>query len=58
MKERLPVQIFGCVLRDRVKIVAAQFPATTFDELFERTKAVQWEKFLPVDAEFPVKENQ
>lgn len=39
---------------DRVKIVAAQFPAKTFDELFERTKAVQWEKFLPVDAAFPV----
>lgn len=39
---------------DRVKIVAAQFPAKTFDELFERTKAIQWEKFLPVDAAFPV----
>lgn len=39
---------------DRVKIVAAQFPARTFDELFERTKAVQWEKLLPVDAAFPV----
>ncbi|WP_144511375.1 class I SAM-dependent RNA methyltransferase [Bacillus sp. FJAT-22090] len=39
---------------DRVKIVAAQFPAKTFDDLFERTKAVQWEKFLPVDAAFPV----
>ena len=39
---------------DRVKIVAAQFPAKTFDELFERTKAVEWEKFLPVDAAFPV----
>ena len=31
---------------DRVKIVAAQFPAKTFDELFERTKAVQWEKLF------------
>ncbi|TQR19736.1 THUMP domain-containing class I SAM-dependent RNA methyltransferase [Psychrobacillus vulpis] len=39
---------------DRVKIIAAEFPAKTFDELFERTKAVQWEKFLPVDAAFPV----
>lgn len=39
---------------DRVKIVVAQFPVKTFDELFERTKAVQWEKFLPVDAAFPV----
>ncbi|MER2170379.1 MAG: class I SAM-dependent RNA methyltransferase [Psychrobacillus psychrodurans] len=39
---------------DRVKIVAAQFPARTFDQLFENTKAIEWEKFLPVDAAFPV----
>ena len=39
---------------DRVKIVVAQFPAKTFDELFEKTKAIQWEKFLTVDAAFPV----
>lgn len=39
---------------DRVKIVVAQFPATTFDELFEKTKAIEWEQFLPVDAAFPV----
>ncbi|SES33190.1 class I SAM-dependent RNA methyltransferase [Psychrobacillus sp. OK032] len=39
---------------DRVKIVAAQFPVKTFDQLFEQTKAIQWEKFLPVDAAFPV----
>ncbi|MTD30025.1 class I SAM-dependent RNA methyltransferase [Planomicrobium sp. YIM 101495] len=39
---------------DRVKIVVAEFPAKTFDELFEGTKALEWEKYLPVDAEFPV----
>lgn len=39
---------------DRVKIVVAQFPATSFDELFEKTKAIEWEQFLPVDANFPV----
>lgn len=39
---------------DRVKIVVGQFPATTFDELFENTKALEWEKYLPVDANFPV----
>ena len=39
---------------DRVKIEAAQFPVKTFDELFEGTKAVQWEKYLPADAAFPV----
>ncbi|MGM0897396.1 MAG: THUMP domain-containing class I SAM-dependent RNA methyltransferase [Bacillota bacterium] len=39
---------------DRVKLVAGEFTATTFDDLFEQTKAIEWEKFLPVDAEFPV----
>ncbi len=39
---------------DRVKIVVAQFPATTFDQLFESTKKIEWEKYLPVDAAFPV----
>lgn len=39
---------------DRVKLIAGEFEATTFDDLFEQTKAIEWEKFLPVDAEFPV----
>ncbi|TWT28350.1 class I SAM-dependent RNA methyltransferase [Planomicrobium sp. CPCC 101110] len=39
---------------DRVKVIAGEFDAYTFDELFEKTKAIEWEKFLPVDAEFPV----
>ncbi|TSI09078.1 class I SAM-dependent RNA methyltransferase [Lysinibacillus sp. BW-2-10] len=39
---------------DRVKIVVAQFPVHTFDQLFESTKAIEWEKYLPVDANFPV----
>lgn len=39
---------------DRVKIVVAKFKARTFDELFEKTKALPWENYLPVDAKFPV----
>ncbi|PKG24081.1 THUMP domain-containing class I SAM-dependent RNA methyltransferase [Niallia nealsonii] len=39
---------------DRIKIKVAEFKATTFDELFEKTKALQWEDYLPVNAEFPV----
>lgn len=39
---------------DRVKIVVGRFNATTFDELFEKTKALPWEHFLPLDANFPV----
>ncbi|RID89193.1 class I SAM-dependent RNA methyltransferase [Peribacillus asahii] len=39
---------------DRVKIKVGEFKATTFDELFEKTKALNWEDYLSVDAEFPV----
>lgn len=39
---------------DRVKIVVAKFPARSFEELFENVKATEWEKYLPVDAAFPV----
>ena len=39
---------------DRVKLKIGEFKATTFDELFEKTKALPWEKFLPENAEFPV----
>jgi putative N6-adenine-specific DNA methylase len=39
---------------DRVKILVGQFKAFSFDELFEKTKALPWEDFLPEDAQFPV----
>ena len=39
---------------DRVKIVVGSFPAKTFDQLFEGVKALDWGKYLPVDAAFPV----
>ncbi|MFD1203929.1 MULTISPECIES: class I SAM-dependent RNA methyltransferase [Sporosarcina] len=39
---------------DRVRVVAGEFTATTFDELFEKTKSIPWEQYLPVDAAFPV----
>lgn len=39
---------------DRVKIKVGEFKVATFDELFEKTKALPWEKYLPEDAEFPV----
>lgn len=39
---------------DRVKIVVGSFPARTFDQLFEGVKALPWNKYMPVDAEFPV----
>lgn len=39
---------------ERVMIKLASFPATTFDMLFEGVKAISWEDFLPLDAQFPV----
>ncbi len=39
---------------DRIKIKIGEFKAFTFDELFEKTKALPWENYLPEDAEFPV----
>ena len=39
---------------DRIKLKIGEFKATTFDELFEKTKALNWEDYLSVDAEFPV----
>ncbi len=40
---------------ERVLLCAARFKACTFDELFEGTKAVPWEEFLPQNARFWVK---
>jgi putative N6-adenine-specific DNA methylase len=39
---------------DRIKIILAEFPAQTFDELFENTKKFAWDEFLPFGVQFPV----
>ncbi len=39
----------------RVQVVVGQFPATTFDMLFEGTKALNWEDYIPLGCAFPVK---
>lgn len=39
---------------DRVLLKMGSFKAVTFDELFEQTKALPWEEWLPKDANFPV----
>ena len=41
-------------IADRVKIVVGEFEATTFDDLFDQTRALAWEDLLPLDANFPV----
>lgn len=37
---------------ERVLLKVGKFKAETFDELFENTKALPWEEFLPQDAKF------
>jgi putative N6-adenine-specific DNA methylase len=39
---------------DRVLVKMGEFKALTFDELFEGTKALPWDEWLPEDAQFPV----
>ncbi len=39
---------------DRVFIELGGFTATTFDELFEGVKAIEWENFISKNAAFPV----
>lgn len=39
---------------DRVFLKMGEFEAKTFDQLFEGTKAIPWEEWLPEDAVFPV----
>lgn len=39
---------------DRVLLKMGEFQALTFDELFEKTKALPWDEWIPYDAEFPV----
>jgi putative N6-adenine-specific DNA methylase len=39
---------------DRVFVRVGEFKALTFEELFEQTKALPWDEWIPPDAEFPV----
>lgn len=39
---------------ERVLLKMGEFKALTFEELFERTKALPWSDWIPEDAEFPV----
>lgn len=39
---------------DRVQLLLGEFAARSFDELFEGTKTLPWEDWIPEDGEFPV----
>jgi len=39
---------------DRVRVKIGEFKAETFDDLFEQTKVLPWQDWIPADATFPV----
>lgn len=39
---------------ERVHLKIAEFEAKTFDELFENTKRIDWSRYIPYEAQFPV----
>jgi len=39
---------------DRVYIRIAEFEAVTFEELFQQVRGIEWERWIPLDGEFPV----
>lgn len=40
---------------ERVLVKVGSFKAVTFDELFEKTKALEWERYIPMNGRFWVK---
>ncbi len=50
----IPVANIHLRSADRVLLNVGEFYARTFDELFEGTKALPWEQFIPLDGTFPV----
>lgn len=45
----------NCRFAERIQILIGSFPARTFDELFEGTKALPWEAWIGREDAFPVK---
>lgn len=39
---------------ERVQLLVGEFPAHSFDQLFEETRALPWEDWIPLAGEFPV----
>ncbi|MGV3005994.1 THUMP domain-containing class I SAM-dependent RNA methyltransferase [Streptococcus pluranimalium] len=39
---------------DRIKIVVGQFPARTFEELFQGVFSLDWDNYLPLGSTFPI----
>ena len=39
---------------ERVNLKVAEFKATSFEELYDKTRAIDWSRFIPYGSEFPV----
>ncbi|MEQ9810118.1 THUMP domain-containing class I SAM-dependent RNA methyltransferase [Streptococcus jiangjianxini] len=39
---------------DRIKIVVGQFPARSFEELFQGVYGLEWDRYLPLGSAFPI----
>ena len=50
----IPRTNIGLRYSGRVLLKIAEFPATTFDDLFEQTKALPWEDWITPDGKFTV----
>lgn len=53
-EEDIPVANLWMRTAERILLQMGQFKALTFDELFERTKALPWEEWIPEDGNFLV----
>lgn len=40
---------------DRILLVMGQFPAKSYEDLFQGVRAIPWEEILPRDARFPIR---
>ena len=50
----IPRANIGLRYADRLLLKMGEFPATTFDDLFEQSKALPWETWITPDGKFPV----
>lgn len=50
----IPRLNIGLRFSDRLLLKMAEFPATTFDDLFEQAKALPWENWITLDGKFTV----
>lgn len=51
-EEDIPVANLWMRTAERILLQMGQFKALTFDELFEKTKALPWEEWIPEDGNF------